>query len=323
MLPDVTIVIPCYKVEKYLAQTLRSALQQTHANLQIVAVDDCSPDHTAEILRQFASQDSRLQAVFLPQNSGVSVARNAGIDAALAPWTVFVDGDDWLPPQAIESLLALQNRTGADFVCANARQYSDAGETGELHFRRQAGLHELTIEDGLDTFWPHQDLFCTCWAKLFPTATLRDRQMRFDAALRHAQDTLFTLTYLLTVRPKVAIDYDVEVYCYRQNPTSCVHAIPLEKRLNSLELLISALDNLAQSARQPRRLAAPKSAEYLWALRKFSASNAQRDELLRKLLSSPLFGEHIQPVLRQFGKFKHRMLLRLLDAGLTSALRFW
>ncbi|MBO4620923.1 MAG: glycosyltransferase family 2 protein [Victivallales bacterium] len=323
MTPDVTIVIPCYKVGKYLAQTLQSVLTQTHDNLQIIAVDDCSPDDTAQVIRQFESKDSRLQGIYLSQNSGVSVARNAGLDAALSPWVAFVDGDDWLPPNAIETLLALQARTGADFVCANARQYSDTGETGELHFRRQAGLHELTIGNGLDTFWPHQDIFCTCWAKLFPTAILRDRQMRFDAALRHAQDTLFTLTYLLTVRPKVAIDYGAEVYCYRQNPASCVHAIPLEKRLNSLELLISALDNLAQSTRQPRRLAAPKSAEYLWALRKFSASDAQRDELLRKLLSSPLFGEHIQPVLRQFGKFKHRMLLRLLSAGLTSALRFW
>ena len=323
MSADVTIVIPCYKVEKYLARTLQSALQQTHGSLQVVAIDDCSPDRTAEILRQFAAQDARVQPIFLPRNSGVSVARNAGIDAAQAPWIVFVDGDDWLPPDAIATLLDLQRRTGAHFPCANARQYSDDGTPGDRHFRRQAGHHELTIDDGLDSFWPHQDLFCTCWAKLFSTRALRDHQMRFEPALRHAQDTLFTLTYLLTARPTVAIDYGAEVYCYRQNPASCVHAIPLEKRLASLELLVDGLDRLAQDVHQPRRLAAPKAAEYLWALRKFSTDAAERDARLRQLLDTPLYREHLAPVLRQFGKAKHRLILRLIDAGLTRALHFW
>ena len=323
MSADVTIVIPCYKVGKYLARTLQSVLDQTAVNLQVVPVDDCSPDDTAEILRQFASRDARIQPVFLQRNSGVSVARNAGIDAAQAPWIVFVDGDDWLPPDAIVTLLDLQRRTGAHFPCANARQYSDDGTPGDLHFRRQAGHHELTIDDGLNSFWPHQDLFCTCWAKLFSTCALQDHKLRFDPALRHAQDTLFTLTYLLTVRPRVAIDYDAEVYCYRQNPASCVHAIPLEKRLESLKLLVSGLDTLAQAVQQPRRLAAPKAAEYLWALRKFSANAAERDARLRQLLDTPLYREHLAPVLRQFGKAKHRLILRLIDAGLTRALRFW
>ena len=323
MTPDVTIVIPCYKVGKYLAQTLQSVLTQTHGNLQIIAIDDCSPDDTAQVIRQFESKDSRLQGIYLSQNSGVSVARNAGLDAALAPWVAFVDGDDWLPPNAIESLLALQERTGADFVCANARQYSDTGEVGDIHFRRQNGIFEFPVEDGLEAFWPHQDVFCTCWAKLFPVAKLREKALHFDAALRHAQDTLFTLTYLLTVRPKVALDYGMEVYCYRQNPASCVHAIPLEKRLHSLELLITALDELAQRTQQPRRLAAPKAAEYFWAMRKFAADAAERKRHMQALLPSALFREHLYPVLRQYGKFKHRMILRLLAAGHLGALRFW
>ena len=210
-----------------------------------------------------------------------------------------------------------------DFSPEEKAMLADDGTPGDLHFRRQAGHHELTIDDGLDSFWPHQDLFCTCWAKLFSTRALRDHQMRFDPALRHAQDTLFTLTYLLTARPTVAIDYDAEVYCYRQNPASCVHAIPLEKRLASLELLVDGLDRLAQDVHQPRRLAAPKAAEYLWALRKFSANAAERDARLRQLLDTPLYREHLAPGLRQFGKAKHRLILRLIDAGLTRALRFW
>ena len=323
MTPDVTIVIPCYKVGKYLAQTLQSVLTQTYGNLQIIAVDDCSPDDTAQVIRQYETKDSRLQGIYLSQNSGVSVARNAGLDAALAPWVFFLDGDDWLPPNAIETLLSLQARSGADFVCANARQYSDTGGAGAIHFRRQTGLVEFPIEDGLDAFWPHQEVFCTCTIKLFPLSAIRDHNIRFDAALRHAQDTLFTLTYVLRARPKIAIDYQAEVYCYRQNPASCVHAIPLEKRLHSLELLITALDNLAVDCHQPRRLAAPKAAEYFWALRKFASDADERKRHLQALLPSELFCEHLSPVLRQYGKFKHRVILHFLASRHFGAIRFW
>ena len=323
MAPDVTIVIPCYKVGRYLTQTLKSALAQSHAAIQIVAVDDCSPDDTAEVIRRFQSLDPRVQGIFQPENAGVSVARNAGIDAAQAPWILFLDGDDWLPPNAVEQLLTLQNRTRADLPCANARQYDDAGTPGGIHFRRSRGRHEFGIDDGLDAFWPHQEVLCTCWAKLFPVRVLRTHGIRFNPALRHAQDTLFSLSFALQTRPRIAIDYDTEVYCYRQNPASCVHAIPVEKRLRNLETLVTALDDLALSTRQPRRLAAPKAAEYLWAIRKFSTTPAERDERTRELIQSPLFRDHLQPVLRQYGKFKHRLLLRLLAANHPGAIRWW
>lgn len=323
MSPDVTVIIPCYRVGKYLAQTLESVLAQTHSALQIIAVDDCSPDETGDIIRKYARQDSRLQGIFQPENAGVSMARNAGIDAAQAPWIVFVDGDDWLPPNAIDCLLQLQARTRAGLTCANANQYDDAGVPGGIHFRRHNGLHELDLTEELTEFWPHQEVLCTCWAKLFSTPVIRDNSLRFRAELRHAQDTLFTLTYALQTKPHIAIDYDTEVYCYRQNPASCVHAIPLEKRLKNLEILICALDELAISTNHPRRLVAPKAAEYLWAIRKFSASTAQRKQYVHALHASPLFQEHLKPVLAQYGKGKHRLLLPFLDAGFGWAIRWW
>ncbi len=323
MSPDVTVVIPCYKVGKYLSQTLESVLTQTHSALQIIAVDDCSPDETGDVIRKYAQQDARLQGIFQPENAGVSMARNAGIDAAQAPWIAFVDGDDWLPPNAIERLLQLQERTGANLTCANARRYDDAGTPGGIHFHRQTGLRELDLTDDLTEFWPHQEVFCTCWAKLFSTQTLREHSLRFRAELRHAQDTLFTLTYALQTKPHIAIDYETEVYCYRQNPDSCVHAIPVEKRLKNLEILVAALDELAIATHHPRRLAAPKAAEYLWAIKKFPSCATEQKQYVQALHESPLFREHIQPVLAQYGKWKHRLLLRLLNAGCDGAIRWW
>ena len=323
MSPEVTVIIPCYKVGKYLEQTLNSVIAQSHANIQIIAVDDCSPDETGGIIRDFQKRDSRVQVIFHAENAGVSVARNKGIDAANAPWLVFLDGDDWLPPDAIETLLALQRQTGADLICSNARQYGEDGTSGEMHFRRQKGVWRFDITDNLEEFWPHQDVLCTCTMKLFSAKAVRAANVRFNSALRHAQDTLFTLSFVLTANPSVAIDYDKEVYCYRQNPASCVHAIPIEKRLECLDILVRELDALAVSTKHPRRLAAPKSAEYLWAIKKFSANPDDRMKRLNALVESPLFMEHIQPVLRQYGKFKHRLLLRLLAKGHYGAIRWW
>ena len=321
--PDVTVVIPCYKVGKYLAHTLESVLAQTHSALQIVAVDDCSPDETGEVIRKYAKMDSRLQGIYQSKNAGVSMARNAGIDIARAPWIAFVDGDDWLPPNAIERLLQLQASTGASLTCCNARQYDEAGTLGGIHFHRQAGLHELTLTEHLTEFWPHQEVLCTCWAKLFSTQTIREHSLRFRAELRHAQDTLFTLTYALKTRPRIAIDYGSEVYCYRQNPASCVHAIPLQKRLESLEILISELDDLAIATGHPRRLAASKAAEYLWAIKKFSDNSTEKKRQVQALCESPLYRKHIEPVLARYGKWKHRLLLRLFNAGWAGAIRWW
>jgi len=323
MSPDVSIIIPCYKVGKYLDKTLESVLAQSHSNIQIIAVDDCSPDETSDVIRRFQQRDSRVQGIFQTANAGVSVARNAGIEAAQAPWVSFLDGDDWLPPDAIENLLNLQKRTGAELTCANARQYNDDGIPGDIHFHRQTGLQEFNIQPDLADFWKHQESLCTCWAKLFSTNVLRNNGIRFDAALRHAQDTLFTLTYTLRTKPHVAIDYGTEVYCYRQNPASCVHAIPLEKRLHNLEILVRGLDDLAVSTEHPRRLAASKAAEYLWAIKKFSANGKERAEHVQTLFASPLFREHLLPVLQTYGKFKHRLLLRVLASGCYGAIRWW
>ena len=269
MAPEVTIIIPCYKVGKYLRQCLDSVLNQSNNNIQVVAVNDASPDDIGTILDDYATRDSRLQVVHQYLNGGVSVARNIGMSNAGAPFIMFLDGDDWLPPDAVANLLALQQRNNADFVCANARQYSETGQSGRMHFCYAKGNYLLNFHQKTNLMHYHQKFFCTCWAKLFRTELLRKHKMTFNSELRHAQDTLFTHSFVIYAQPLTAINYDLVSCYYRQNPTSIVHAISLEKRLHNLKLLIEALDNLALKAAQPRWLAAEKSAEYLWAIRKF------------------------------------------------------
>ncbi len=102
----VSIVIPCSNAEAFVEDALRSALNQTFGDIEIVAVDDGSTDGTGAILARYAAADPRVRAIFLPTQRGPSAARNAGIAASTAPWIALLDADDLYLPERLEVLLA-------------------------------------------------------------------------------------------------------------------------------------------------------------------------------------------------------------------------
>jgi len=102
--PKVTIVIPCYKGEKYLAAAIDSVLEQTLATLEIVVVDDCSPDRSAEIAKEYGCRDSRVRLIPRESNGGVARAWNTGFSAARGRYFLRLAQDDWLMPDAVDTL---------------------------------------------------------------------------------------------------------------------------------------------------------------------------------------------------------------------------
>jgi CDP-glycerol glycerophosphotransferase len=105
-----SIVLPVYKVQGYLRQCLDSVLDQAFRDLEIVAVDDCSPDHSGAILAEYAARDPRVRVLSLPENVGLGRARNAGLAQATGEYVWFVDSDDWL---AAGALIAVADRLRA------------------------------------------------------------------------------------------------------------------------------------------------------------------------------------------------------------------
>ncbi|MBQ1281644.1 MAG: glycosyltransferase family 2 protein [Oscillospiraceae bacterium] len=106
-MPVVSVVMPAYNAEKYIAQSIRSVLEQTYRDFELIIVDDCSKDNTAEIIKTMAQQDDRI--VFLPaeKNMGVSAARNRAVAHASGQWIAFLDSDDLWAPTKLEKQLAL------------------------------------------------------------------------------------------------------------------------------------------------------------------------------------------------------------------------
>ena len=113
--PLVSIIVPIYNVEKYLDQCVASLIQQTHHNIEILLIDDGSPDNAPAICDAWQHKDERVH-VLHKTNSGVSASRNAGLHAAKGEYVCFVDGDDWVEPDFVEYMLELQAKRNADIV---------------------------------------------------------------------------------------------------------------------------------------------------------------------------------------------------------------
>lgn len=124
----ISVIVPIYKVEQYLSKCVQSLLNQTYPHLEIILVDDGSPDGCGAICDEFARQDRRVRVVH-KKNGGLSDARNAGIELAKGAYLAFVDSDDWLEPDAYEAMLALAEKLRVPMVCAG--RFDEDGLTGE------------------------------------------------------------------------------------------------------------------------------------------------------------------------------------------------
>lgn len=124
----ISVIVPVYNVEKYLARCVDSILAQTYGNLEIILVNDGSKDASGVICDDYAAADSRIRVIH-KENGGLSSARNAGIDAAVGEYLAFVDSDDWIEPQTYEWMMEQMLYYGVKLVCAG--RYDADGGTGE------------------------------------------------------------------------------------------------------------------------------------------------------------------------------------------------
>lgn len=166
----VAVIIPVYNTGDYLARCLDSVLNQSHANLDVLVVDDGSTDNSASILRQYASKDSRVRIITQP-NSGQAVARNTAL-SALKPETefiCFVDSDDWLADNAIASMLECLDERKADMVMGLYDKINPEGQKlyvcGEDHSDNDDVISRAKMFDVLTTGFKSK--YTYLWGKLY------------------------------------------------------------------------------------------------------------------------------------------------------------
>lgn len=124
--PKISVIVPVYKAEPYLRKCLDSIVNQTYQNIEIILVDDGSPDNCGAICDEYAAKDKRIQVIH-KANGGVASARNAGLDAAAGDYIGWVDSDDWIEPEMFETMLNSAEERKADIViCSRVESYPDS-----------------------------------------------------------------------------------------------------------------------------------------------------------------------------------------------------
>lgn len=123
----VSVVMPAYNAAATLEASMRSVLDQSHVDLELLVIDDCSTDASLAIAERIAAQDSRVLALRLDANAGVAAARNAGLQAASGDWIAFLDSDDRWHPQKLRAQLEHLQRTGARVAYCSYQRVDEAG----------------------------------------------------------------------------------------------------------------------------------------------------------------------------------------------------
>lgn len=206
----VSIIIPVYRAEDYIADCLSSVLAQSMEDFEVICVDDGSPDDSAQVVQEFADRDPRVK-LLKQENGGASAARNAGFDASTAEFVTFVDADDEVSGDFLELLLAAIEQHRADIAMGNkAIRRHGEGRASATGMRDRVVQGAEVEKNGLvSRIAPH--------GKLYRRSFLAEHGIRFFEGITY-EDYIYW-TECLTKNPRVATLAAV-VYTYKRNPNS-------------------------------------------------------------------------------------------------------
>ncbi len=222
MQPLVTVSIPVFKCEDFLEKCLLSVLNQSYQNLEVTLINDQTPDHSVQIAEEFIRKYNlkNWKIYHLEENSGLSVVRNKGIDTAQGKYIFFLDSDDTITPDCIETLVAISERTGAEMTVSQLE--CEQLETGEksICIKIQAEESVINGNDNLLKAFSEGKMVTYAVNKLFIVDYLRKNKLYFVKGL-FAQDELWTF-HLMLKMSKVAIHKGI-TYTYYLHKKSVIH----------------------------------------------------------------------------------------------------
>ena len=228
----VSVIVPIYGVEAYLDRCVRSIVDQTYENLEIILVDDGSPDRCPAICDAWATRDSRIKVIH-KENGGLSDARNTGLKIATGKYIAFVDSDDWISADYIYLMYQAIKKTDAEIAaCDVAVSY---GEEVFFPIVAEPAIMSCTAEAALDDLLQGHGFRAVAWNKLYKISLLENE--RYPVGKYH-EDEFFT--YRILAKAKKLVYVDRIMYAYFQRPDSIMHSVSM-KHLDALEAHLERL----------------------------------------------------------------------------------
>ena len=216
----ISIIVPVYNVEAYLKECISSIMNQTYHALQVILIDDGSTDKSGEICDCFAKQDDRIEVIH-QKNSGVSSARNAGLQVANGRFVIFTDADDKLPNTAYQSLLAAWTGEEESLVIGKIKYIDNEGNEIKISSDfREAKIDINTFTRDLieEKKFGYLGYLCD---KLFVRRIITENGLIFNHAIKLNEDRLFILQYLFYC--KEVLFCNRTIYFYRQRSDSAIN----------------------------------------------------------------------------------------------------
>ncbi len=218
MTPTISIIIPIYNMKQFLGRCLDSVVNQTYDSLEIILVNDGSTDSSGDICHTYAQNDNRIKVIH-QVNSGVSSARNTGLDAATGDYISFVDPDDYIELNTYETLIPYLGND-IDILRFNAKRKGEIlnwlpfkGEYSGDRFEQEVVLPMIGSEKFGGMF-----ILGVLWVHLFKRDLIEKNHIRFNKELRRCEDRLFTITTMLHANKMFFVD-DI-LYHYQVNDES-------------------------------------------------------------------------------------------------------
>lgn len=213
----ISVVIPTYNQAQFIETTIRSVLQQTYTNLEIVVADDASTDGTAEIIRRYAAIDKRIKPLFATQNMGIARNFNRAFDACTGKYVAFLGGDDIMLPEKLEIQIEFLEKNPEYAMCLHYTEVFDS-ETNKTAYLHKDTNKEKIPRNPLEWIFPTKWFFTKLYTSIIPSACLARAEYylhaRYDERLTLKHELLFTLDDYMAnpqgkwhVIPKVLVRY--------------------------------------------------------------------------------------------------------------------
>ena len=207
----VSIIIPVYNVQDYLARCVDSVLTQTYTDLEIILVDDGSIDISGDICDEYALHDARARVIH-KENGGLSDARNAGLDVARGNYVAFIDADDYVHPSFVELLLKTINETGAQIAVSTWQELKDGDKPRKVKTKRPR-CTILTQEEAISSVFYQKKLNHSACSRIFETQLFNN--LRFPEGMLY-EDLAIIYPLLCKVEKVALINTPMYYYMHRQ-----------------------------------------------------------------------------------------------------------
>ncbi len=223
-MPQISIIVPIYKVEKYLRRCLDSIINQTFTDWECILIDDGSPDNSGKICDEYAEQDERFMVIH-QKNQGVSVARNMGLDTAKGEWITFVDSDDWVDEKYLALLYENAKQKNADVVITGS--VLTDGENILCEYVPINGWLNIPKDFTMNLQSP--------WGKLFRMDICKKNNFKFPLNITVQEDLYFNFLFLISTKKIYGIANTP--YNYFRHKESTLYNLTKQKIFDEVHVL--------------------------------------------------------------------------------------